>query len=183
MDDSARSCLDLAQGSGENLNLNQLSTKVNWCSYLFITGSEKLFNLKLLRKIKKFSSNLTNFPKVAFHLIFYICIFVVRFFWNPSELQFRKTWQIFKAPLTKVSIGFIDRSSDQAKQGPVTLTAGTNGLWTCESGILPYHQADAIDKLKANYPIFEDGNFKKLVEYMKPDDNKPTVAELEKYEL
>ena len=75
--------------------------------------------------------------------------------------------------------GFIDRSSTTANHGPIEFVEGNKGTWTCETGILPGHQPDAIVKLRAYFkPAFGSGDFSNLLAYMRPDINKPSAHEL-----
>ena len=75
--------------------------------------------------------------------------------------------------------GYIDRSSDKNKHGPVEFVEGKKDIWTCETGILPGHQPDAISKLRTYFkPAFGNGDFKNLLAYLRPDHNKPTVDKL-----
>ena len=69
--------------------------------------------------------------------------------------------------------GFIDRSDVPTKQGPYQFIENTDGLWTCETGILDGHKPNAIQKMTEDIPIFKDGDFSKLTEYIRPDELRP----------
>ena len=75
-------------------------------------------------------------------------------------------------------LGYIDRSSVAAQQGPIDFVEGKTGIWTCETGVLPGHQPDAIAKLVQYFPAFQNGDFKKLLSYVRPNGGKPSENDL-----
>ena len=77
-----------------------------------------------------------------------------------------------------ISKGFIDRSPDSEKRGPINFVEQQDNTWTCEIGILPKHQPDAITKMRGYYRPFAEGDFSKLLTYMLPHDDKPEPEEL-----
>ena len=89
-----------------------------------------------------------------------------------SKVNFSQSHQI-------ILEGFIDRSSTKANHGPIEFVEGNKGTWTCETGILPGHQPDAIVRLRAYFkPAFGSGDFSNLLAYMRPDINKPSAHQL-----
>ncbi|CBY18098.1 unnamed protein product [Oikopleura dioica] len=65
--------------------------------------------------------------------------------------------------------GYADRSSDSAFHGPITIDTSfqTSVDFTCETGVLPGHQKNMLAKYTENFPIFEDGDFRKMVYYIR----------------
>jgi hypothetical protein len=65
--------------------------------------------------------------------------------------------------------GYADRSSDSAFHGPITIDTSfqTSVDYTCETGVLPGHQKNMLAKYAENFPIFADGDFRKMVFYIR----------------
>lgn len=66
--------------------------------------------------------------------------------------------------------GFIDWSPNSSERGPIEIHTGmvSGGTdYSCETGILPGHHPDAIAKLQQYFPIFENGDFSKMVNYLR----------------
>ena len=59
-----------------------------------------------------------------------------------SFIQMKTTWK-----------GYIDRSGVANEQGPIpdVWVKGQQDVWTCETGILPNHQKNAITNLVQYY--------------------------------
>ena len=61
-----------------------------------------------------------------------------------------------KDPSNSYFRGFIDRSNVVGEQGPLAnvWVKGAKDEWTCETGVLPGHQPEAITKLVQYYRLF-----------------------------
>ena len=79
--------------------------------------------------------------------------------------------------------GFIDRSALPKYQGPYgkDIVEGKDGqdVWTCETGVLDGHVPNAIENLKNAFPIFAEGDFSKLVHFIRDHKLVPNVNRLQ----
>ena len=84
--------------------------------------------------------------------------------------------------LTLKTSGFIDRSALPRYQGPYgkDIVEGKDGqdVWTCETGVLDGHVPNAIENLKNAFPIFAEGDFSKLVHFIRDHKLVPNVNRL-----
>ena len=55
----------------------------------------------------------------------------------------------------------------------MSFTEGSLGDWTCEVGMLPGHNPNAIENMQNHFPAFADGDFAKMVEYLRPHPDVP----------
>ena len=78
----------------------------------------------------------------------------------------------------RLLLGYIDRSCSPKEQGPIELVERQPDQWTCETGILEGHQPNAIERLMQAFPVFKDGDFSRLIDYMRPNEKRPPHAEL-----
>ena len=74
--------------------------------------------------------------------------------------------------------GFIDRSSNAAEQGPIPLVKGEQDVWTCETGILPGHQDNAIALMMEFFPLFAEGDFSQMVKFVRPHKDVPDADDM-----
>ena len=57
---------------------------------------------------------------------------------------------------------------------------GQDDSWTCEIGILDGHRETPITTLKNRIKEFEDGDFAKLTEYIRPHKDRPRLTKTPK---
>ena len=57
---------------------------------------------------------------------------------------------------------------------------GQDDSWTCEIGILDGHHETPITTLMNNIKEFEDGDFAKLTEYIRPHKDRPRLTKAPK---
>ncbi|CAG5112442.1 Oidioi.mRNA.OKI2018_I69.chr2.g6658.t1.cds [Oikopleura dioica] len=91
-----------------------------------------------------------------------------RYFKNPKLITDEVTGNVTMKFPSVYFKGYIDRSSDEAQQGPIIFDPNmqVEEDYTCEIGVIPGHHPDHLVKLAENYPVFSD-DFQAMEKYLR----------------